>query len=834
MVANASQSCGRLLAAAAVIFGIAGCAGTGNVDTSVTAASASSTATAPSASTTPAAATTVGDVSGTTLQGQQLTWRATAARWSCVNFWSADCAPVPRRGAGVRGSCRRRTPRRACSSSGSTSATTEAGALSFERQYHVTYPSSVRPRPTRSLLDFPGASAARARRPRSWSTAGPASRPGSTACSDYTHLAAGRTSCARSRRDARRSSSRARRRRSSTRPPGTLLLAIPVAALAGLVSFLSPCVLPLVPGVPVLRHRAVGGRPRRRARGRGSATGRARGGDRGAAASQGGGRRRSRVLLGSLLFVARVLGGVHLVRRVLRLAGGAHLDAALQVASTGSLAWSPSSMGAAFMGWLPGFAARVALPPAAGRSASPERRCWASRSASAGRRAPARRSPSCWVSRATRPPRGPRRAADRRLLRRSRAAVHPRRPGVPAGARGVRGRQAALRPRGARVAACCSSSSASCSSPGNGTTLSIDLRGPLPPATPPGVSPMTEVIVDEDQATPLSTQPEPPVDPVGGGPIARLRSSGGLHQHADGVAAAGLARAGRHPRHGHPADAASTRSRSTRYRRRPPAPRPADGQAVAVRRVRGAVVRGDLHAAVRLAGRLRHPAAPVARPGDARRPPDAPRHLLRLPHPPRWDDRRVARRVRRAGPRHAASRRLARRPPDRGRRRGDGRGRERLPARDRQPRLPRRAAGPARRHRPERPLRLQGHRAGHRGRRLRQRPEPTTCSSRRGCSPTRRWRRSRFTLQSSRRPTSPNGEPTAFNAAIHYKSPPRRPEALRHPGQPPAEHRPARRSSCRPWLRDAPQRDQQRGPRSSTTATRRSCPTTASSPRTAS
>ena len=29
---------------------------------------------------------------------------------------------------------------------------------------------------------------------------------------------------------------------------GSLLLAIPVALLAGLVSFLSPCVLPLVPG----------------------------------------------------------------------------------------------------------------------------------------------------------------------------------------------------------------------------------------------------------------------------------------------------------------------------------------------------------------------------------------------------------------------------------------------------------------------------------------------------------------------------------------------------------------------------------------------------------
>ena len=36
---------------------------------------------------------------------------------------------------------------------------------------------------------------------------------------------------------------------------GSLLLAIPVALLAGLVSFASPCVLPLVPGVPGLPRR---------------------------------------------------------------------------------------------------------------------------------------------------------------------------------------------------------------------------------------------------------------------------------------------------------------------------------------------------------------------------------------------------------------------------------------------------------------------------------------------------------------------------------------------------------------------------------------------------
>jgi cytochrome c-type biogenesis protein len=64
---------------------------------------------------------------------------------------------------------------------------------------------------------------------------------------------------------------------------GSLLLALPIALLAGLVSFLSPCVLPLVPGYLSYITGLTGADL--------------------AEAETGGARRRSRVVLGALLFV---------------------------------------------------------------------------------------------------------------------------------------------------------------------------------------------------------------------------------------------------------------------------------------------------------------------------------------------------------------------------------------------------------------------------------------------------------------------------------------------------------------------------------------------------
>jgi cytochrome c-type biogenesis protein len=81
---------------------------------------------------------------------------------------------------------------------------------------------------------------------------------------------------------------------------GSLLVAIPVAAVAGLVSFLSPCVLPLVPGylsfVTGLSGEELGDT-------RGTATARPAGGEGDVLVGTAAPVRRGRVVLGSALFV---------------------------------------------------------------------------------------------------------------------------------------------------------------------------------------------------------------------------------------------------------------------------------------------------------------------------------------------------------------------------------------------------------------------------------------------------------------------------------------------------------------------------------------------------
>ena len=208
------------------------------------------------------------------------------------------------------------------------------------------------------------------------------------------------------------------------------------------------------PGVPVLRHRPVGCRPRRRAAATpGQRWARDRRGRRGACHVS-----RRHGGPGAARFVAvraRVLVGVHPVRCLLRLRRRPSRRSTT-CSSTGSRVWWPSRWAPPFIGLLPGFQRewRFHRLPSIGIAGAPllgrrlrgrldaVHRPDARRRAGAGERSQHRHG-------------GPRRAADRCLLRRAGPALHPRRAGVPASARRVRGREAALRLGACAAAACC-------------------------------------------------------------------------------------------------------------------------------------------------------------------------------------------------------------------------------------------------------------------------------------------------------------------------------------------------------------------------------------------
>jgi cytochrome c-type biogenesis protein len=136
---------------------------------------------------------------------------------------------------------------------------------------------------------------------------------------------------------------------------GSLLLAVPVAALAGLVSFLSPCVLPLVPAylsyVTGMSAADLAADRPQVSDGPGAAV--AIEARRAAGTRPDGSRRRSKVLLGSILFVAG-FSAVFILFGALFGFAGAQLDAH-QVLIDRLAGGFGILMGAAFMGWLPGF-----------------------------------------------------------------------------------------------------------------------------------------------------------------------------------------------------------------------------------------------------------------------------------------------------------------------------------------------------------------------------------------------------------------------------------------------------------------------------------------------
>ena len=152
---------------------------------------------------------------------------------------------------------------------------------------------------------------------------------------------------------------------------GSLVLAVPVAALAGLVSFASPCVLPLVPAylsyITGMSAADLADAPPAVSDGPGAAVAT----EALRASAAGGHHRRGRVLLGSVLFVAGFSSVFILVGALFGYAG-AHLDAH-EVAVDRIAGAVAIVMGAAFMGWVPGFQRewRFRRLPAVGLAGAP-------------------------------------------------------------------------------------------------------------------------------------------------------------------------------------------------------------------------------------------------------------------------------------------------------------------------------------------------------------------------------------------------------------------------------------------------------------------------------
>lgn len=148
---------------------------------------------------------------------------------------------------------------------------------------------------------------------------------------------------------------------------GSLLVAIPIAILAGAISFLSPCVLPLVPGYLGFIGGAVSPRPA--AVTVGASTASATGTGTGAAAAgapapdAGEGPGRGRLVLGVVLFIA----GFTVVFVSIAMLGGTLGRFLVEYAEviTRILGVVIIAMGLVFIGWL-GVAQRIARPQVRG------------------------------------------------------------------------------------------------------------------------------------------------------------------------------------------------------------------------------------------------------------------------------------------------------------------------------------------------------------------------------------------------------------------------------------------------------------------------------------
>ena len=205
-----------------------------------------------------------GEVSGETLEGKKLSLTDYAGKVVVLNVWGSWCAAVPQGGASLRRRRRASSPTDDVAFVGvNTKDSSPDQGLAFQRRYDVPYPSLFDPS-GRTLLAFHGtlnpSAIPSTRGPRQQGTGGrqhprrgaePADpgrpRPGRAEVTVLvTPLDLGDWFASQAH-------------------DGSLVLAIPVALVAGLVSFFSPVRGAAAAGLPLLRHRALRRRPRRRA-----------------------------------------------------------------------------------------------------------------------------------------------------------------------------------------------------------------------------------------------------------------------------------------------------------------------------------------------------------------------------------------------------------------------------------------------------------------------------------------------------------------------------------------------------------------------------------------
>jgi thiol-disulfide isomerase/thioredoxin len=144
-----------LLAAAAVLLGIAGCAGTGDVNTSVSDSFGYQFGAGNITVYKSADRSMVGDVTGTTLQGKPLSLASYRGKVVVVDFWSDDCGPCHGEEQSLEALSKQYADK-GVQFVGIDERDNLAEGQSFERQYGVTYPSLF-DRSDSYVLDFPGA-----------------------------------------------------------------------------------------------------------------------------------------------------------------------------------------------------------------------------------------------------------------------------------------------------------------------------------------------------------------------------------------------------------------------------------------------------------------------------------------------------------------------------------------------------------------------------------------------------------------------------------------------------------------------------------------------------